>query len=805
MAMMMFPGPMELLMILLMSGGMGMPLGLPPGPEDPLLANVAPEQCLFYTSWAGTVAPDPASPNQTEQLLAEPELQQAFLAIEKAIEKAMGNGTGRQDADADALADIALNTGKRLLQCPGAIFVSELNIQPGGPPDVRGAAILRIGKEEGEKLKAALEKQQAALPAGSVEQVEIAGETWHRIVLPPAAVTVTWGVKASYLIVGLGEGSVEGVLQRAKNTPPQWLAHLRATLLVERPSTCTYANVEAIREMVAEAGGPEVAGMVQAIGLGNVKSIASVTGLEGEGFVSRNLLAIDGDPQGIFALAAGEPLTAADLDAIPEDSTFAAAVRLDLEKVLDFAMQVSTQAGERDVEQGMAELERMLNVKLREDLLGPLGDRWQIYGSPSEAGIVPLGVVAVTSVDDHAALASAHAKLLAFVNAQLAAEPAFGRRANPRIVQFEHAGHAVHFFDARRDDMWVAPAWCLTEKELIVSLFPQGIKAYLSRSAETRSLGQSDAVAAEFGSTGGPTALAYVDTKRVFELIYPAIPMVAQAMLGQMARQGIDLDMSFIPSAPSISRHLRPSVATVRRTPGGILLESRQTLPGGSIGPVLPLAIGLGMPAVSSSRQAARRAQSMNNMKQIALSMFNYEAMHGHFPPAYVADKDGKPLLSWRVLILPYLEQNHLYEQFKLDEPWDSEHNRRLANAVPLVYRSPASKAAPGMANYLTVRGDKTAFPGEKGQRFADFRDGTSNTIMAVEVDDARAVPWTKPDDFPHNEEQPAAGLGGLWDNGFLAAMCDGSVRFIRATIAPRTLNALFTRADGEVVDQHEW
>src|SRR5262249_21734482 len=87
------------------------------------------------------------------------------------------------------------------------------------------------------------------------------------------------------------------------------------------------------------------------------------------------------------------------------------------------------------------------------------------------------------------------------------------------------------------------------------------------------------------------------------------------------------------------------------------------------------LANGL-ITAVAQVRVATRRMQSTNNLKQIALAMHSYHDTMGRFPPAIVRDKEGKPLYSWRVLLLPYLEQQNLYNQFKLDEPWDSEHNR---------------------------------------------------------------------------------------------------------------------------------
>jgi serine/threonine protein kinase len=200
--------------------------------------------------------------------------------------------------------------------------------------------------------------------------------------------------------------------------------------------------------------------------------------------------------------------------------------------------------------------------------------------------------------------------------------------------------------------------------------------------------------------------------------------------------------------------------------------------------------------------EAAHRVQSQNNLRQIALAVFSYESTNGKFPPAYIADKKtGKPLLSWRVAILPYIEQDALYRQFHLDERWDSEHNKKLAETVVAVYRSPIGDAKPGMTNYLTVRGKDTAFPGKDGIKIMDIRDGTSNTIMLVEADNSKAVPWTKPEDLPYDEKNPSAGLGGLFSGGFNAAMCDGSARFIPSTIDAETLRRLFNRSDGEPVD----
>ena len=214
--------------------------------------------------------------------------------------------------------------------------------------------------------------------------------------------------------------------------------------------------------------------------------------------------------------------------------------------------------------------------------------------------------------------------------------------------------------------------------------------------------------------------------------------------------------------------------------------------------------VALLLPAVQSARAAARRAQSMNNLKQLALAMHNYHDTFRHFPAAYNSDVEGKPLLSWRVHLLPFLEQRILYEQFRLDEPWDSPHNRQLIAQMPDVFRSPSSTAPPGKTNYLGVRGEAMTFvapkqPGPRpaGSRLADFRGGTSNALMIVEAGDALAVEWTRPADYEPDETQPLDGLVGLHPGGFQGAMADGSVRSFSSQIDPELLMRLFRRADG--------
>jgi hypothetical protein len=196
----------------------------------------------------------------------------------------------------------------------------------------------------------------------------------------------------------------------------------------------------------------------------------------------------------------------------------------------------------------------------------------------------------------------------------------------------------------------------------------------------------------------------------------------------------------------------------------------------------------------------------VNNLKQLALAMHGYEATNGTLPPAAVYGKDGKPLLSWRVLLLPYLEQNGLYKQFKLDEPWDGPHNKKLLAKMPRVFAAPTDEKSVKAHEtfYQVFVGKGTIFEGKKAMRLQDIADGTSQTLLIVEA--GKAVPWTKPEDLPYDPAKPLPKLGGLgFENGFHGAFCDGSVRFLSHTIREKTLQALVTPNGGEAVNDEDF
>jgi RNA polymerase sigma factor (sigma-70 family) len=261
---------------------------------------------------------------------------------------------------------------------------------------------------------------------------------------------------------------------------------------------------------------------------------------------------------------------------------------------------------------------------------------------------------------------------------------------------------------------------------------------------------------------------------------------------------------------------------------------------------------------------AMARAQTRNNLKAIVLAMHNYNDTMGYFPPAATFGKYGKPLLSWRVLILPYIEQQALYKEFHLDEPWDSPHNKKLLDRMPKTYLVPGQKektatyyqvfvgestiferpkvgatgggSTPGGLGGAAGGGAGAAGPGsggassqpvgtppggggdaqaggaattaadnggvQRGLRISDIIDGTSNTLLVVEG--GSPLPWTKPEDLPYAATGKLPALGGAFKDVIHAAWADGSVSALRKNFDETAMRAAITRNGGEVYDRDD-
>lgn len=204
---------------------------------------------------------------------------------------------------------------------------------------------------------------------------------------------------------------------------------------------------------------------------------------------------------------------------------------------------------------------------------------------------------------------------------------------------------------------------------------------------------------------------------------------------------------------------------------------------------------------VLSGGGASDRMQSSNNLKQLALAVYNYESSYGFYPPAATLGKKGQKLHSWRVAILPFIEQESLYKKFRLDEPWDSEHNLKVfqENPMPKVFSLPGTPESDGKkTHYQAFVGNGAMFETVAPLKIADITDGTSNTVMFFTA--AKPVEWTKPDDVEFDPKQDVKKLLLFQNKAVMMAFGDGSVRAVSETVSESTLKALITRNGGEVV-----
>jgi hypothetical protein len=206
------------------------------------------------------------------------------------------------------------------------------------------------------------------------------------------------------------------------------------------------------------------------------------------------------------------------------------------------------------------------------------------------------------------------------------------------------------------------------------------------------------------------------------------------------------------------------------------------------------------LPFAASSLWA--QANENNNLKQIGIAMHGYASAHRGLPPAAICDKAGKPLLSWRVAILPFLEQEALHKQFKLDEPWDSPHNKKLLERMPRVYDSANDSAKPYDTNYRVFVGGGALFDLNAKASIRQVTDGLSNTFMVVEA--AESVPWTAPRELEYGPNVKLPKLGVTKNGLFGVAFADGAVRRLSASLPEATLRAGITKAGGEVVNFDE-
>jgi hypothetical protein len=669
-------------------GGLGLPFGVPPAPEDQTMGRVAPQNCLFYLSWAGTASPDPKNDNQTEQLLAEPEVQNFLKQVgvgmrAKILENVSASGADDEKA-MRAIGKDALQLLEHLATRPGTVFV-------GGPKDIeklratlkkakdaehlptkdaaknttdgksppsddalldqvksfdaklkeRDAAkkqspgnddakdaqaekpilddgspaeLLRLLETEFEGgVVLALAPDAAAWNARLKKDVETfselakdetyklkivsdGGNNW-RCILPEKAsflpsdgkspIRPAFGVHGDYLIIAPTERSYNNIVARMKQEPPQWWSNISKQLPIDRRSVTIYVDLRgwtdlylSMAEMSADkAELHEVNVMLEMLGLSKTRAWIEVMGLDGHGFANKSLLLCDGEPQGLLQLISDQPLKPEDLAPIPNDAIAATAFRFDAQQAMDIILAAMEKMEPKQKVEALAAIEqaeKALGIDLRHGALKSLGDKWCIYSSPGE-GYWPTVVV---SLRDWAGMNIAYGRLMElgkqWAPASNKPQVDSSQPNQPRLEQFRFADNDVYCLN------WgtCAPSWCLTKRELVFGIAPQTVKAYLTHDKRHEPLNRQPAITDLFAKNNGPAAIGYFDATPLFRGMYGLYGTICGPAITNVLRSAdFETDLSLMPSAPAIYRHIGPSTTTLRRTKYGIECTSHGVLP----------------------------------------------------------------------------------------------------------------------------------------------------------------------------------------------------------------------------------
>lgn len=213
------------------------------------------------------------------------------------------------------------------------------------------------------------------------------------------------------------------------------------------------------------------------------------------------------------------------------------------------------------------------------------------------------------------------------------------------------------------------------------------------------------------------------------------------------------------------------------------------------------------LPLMRAGRGPHPMGYCMNNLHCLTVALHNYHDQYGSFPPAYIADEDGRPMHSWRVLILPYMERNDLYQAYDFNEPWDGPNNRKLAGINVREFSCPSDTGRlPTMTSYVAVVGPNTVWPGTQTTRLRSLSDGPSHTILLVEVVNS-GIHWMEPRDLHVLQMAPTInptaghGISSTHEGIVMVSYADGRQVPIPETISPEELRAMLTRSGGEPIE----
>lgn len=807
-----------LLLIAIATGTTGFELGMPPRAEDPVLSQIAPAECIYYARHAGMDPPRRDAPHPTERLLANPEVQQFTRAVQANLVRhylphEVVGGNNQEDSNESPLLLSLLQTQ------PAACYISKLQLNPRetsegigvGPFSVRMEGGLVIGLQQApEKLIPACTELLRRLP-GEQSEVQRGDQKLTRIVFQDTSHEIIHGIYENYLILASSLDEFSEILTRFSRDPQDWMQRAEKAHVYPRRSTLAFLNLQ---ELLRAVGPMIPPGWDFAnIGVDSWEACVVSTGWHDANVASRlEIRTREGSKA--LDLFRQQQIDHQALSQVPEDAMLVMSVAFDRARAWEW-WESAIRSTSPDVWSQFIRADAVVRARAQlslRDFQACLGNQLTIRACARDGGVIT-GWLAELEVRDHAKLLNLEKNFRRWISQ-------VPNGAGPTLQDLALEEGNVTMM--KIPGAWFEPTWSLEPDRMYFSLFPQPLITRLKQfkiqsGAGPRQFWFAELLPeSEIVESKSPFFVSFFQMARTTEQLLPLmqLALASQGLQRAFAQNGQGRGVPApaggafpmiprLPSAADLFPERSPCITTGYVRGNSILFEWRGILPQGNLLTTIPIAFTLGMPAAQRAQSRHDQALSNQNLRRIMLAALNFESALRRLPACSI-DNNGRPQLSWRVAILPYLDEQALYEEFHLNEPWDSPHNQKLIGRMPNIFRAPGSEVDDGKTNYLGVAGESGVFavpqPNRPGTRLADIRDGTSRTVAVVEVADELAAIWTKPDDFVPDPDDVSRGLAGNRGDVFLAAFADGHVQSISLSVPAESLKGIFTKAGGEAI-----
>ncbi len=789
----------------LFGSGFGFPAAMPPADEIPLMSQVAPEECVYFATWPGFTELDPEH-NVTERWMAQPELQKFYPLVKQALRELIADVSWHDETE-QSVYNLFVEIADAMTTQSCSIFIAKI-AEMKDIPSLHGGFLLHLGESKQmisdrlQQFSDQMSKMERKTKPTSVVIEEI------EFTIVPFEPSFLVGIHDDFLWIATDEEQMRSMLANAKTAPPSWLQKIRSEIPVERVASLCYVNVKLGLAQTEKFHPRELGLGLSRFGLDSVVSMGMVGGLDQFGFLTRTRIEIESDElPGLFSVFGKQPIELDDLARIDEDSLFSISCRLQPEKVYELIKQFADTAGALEqLETQIAELEENLGITFGDEIIGDLDGLINVY----VMGDFPFfnrGLVISLKIKENLTFHDTFHQINQFIEA-------VALDLEIEIKQEQHGETSVYSVVTEPDEFnpfQLNPTWYFDGNELVLSFNESSIIGHLNRIQD--GLG-GNATSAEtvqqlFTNLSGlpehPQAIFMLNSPKIIELFYPML--VEMPPPDATLFPNSNLMFGNLPSITVIRNYMQPNSVAIYRVNNGLEMVHRQTLPGGAVGTLPLLITGVFASTFSSPEMAMSET---NNARMIGLAMHNYHDAHGALPAAYSTDDEGNPLLSWRVHLLPYLEHQDLYDEFNLDEPWDSEHNIQLLERMPDLYMTWDDPFEVGKSTIVVPFGDGVMFekPDEEqfgrhhptGINLADVRDGTSNTIMLIVANSRGAVNWTEPADLDISADAFLDRIKGEDGGATTFVLADGSVQKFDVESALERIQAMLTRSGGELV-----